>query len=275
MDNSIYFKVLQWKDIIKVACGNDFFAGLKADGTTVVASLSLDESKVLTWNNIIAIDSGADYLIAYDGKDIFGVGKNTYHQFETGESSIQKLSQVKNIIVNYNNETVEVSYAQVNNASEYEVTLYIDEMTTLVKHVKPNEWAVFDTKMLEDNHDYKVSVVAVGDGSVYENSLVSEQHFTFLKEVEEVSEEKITIRNDVVGSYRGDFEDYLRGLGVNEIGSSQSENSCNGPVEVVEEISGITPGSTYTLTELNARNITYTYCKLVMENQDDSTNLEG
>ena len=50
--------------------------------------------------------------------------------------------------------------------------------------------------------------------------------------------------------------------------------ACEDGVETVLEISGITPGSTYTESELNARNIEYTYCKLNLGN-DDGTDLDN
>ena len=47
---------------------------------------NFDESaikeEVEDWNDIICIDSGSDYLIGYDGKNIYGVGNNYYEQFK-------------------------------------------------------------------------------------------------------------------------------------------------------------------------------------------------
>lgn len=278
-DNSIYFSVLSWKNIIDVTCGDDYFAGLKEDGTIEIASLSLNENEVMSWNNIIAIDGGSDYLIAFDGKDIKGVGKNTYHQFESKETSLQTLAKVKNILVDYDNKEVYVTFDQVPNASEYEVSLIIDDNTKINKTVKTNEQVVFDTNELVDNSYYEVSVVAKGDGKVYGDSIATKQDFIFIKEVEEISEEKIKINSRLVGVEKNEFENYLISLGINNIGSSEDENNkCEGSIETVLEINGITPGATYTKTELNARNITYTYCKLDLETPpveiNESTDLE-
>lgn len=276
-DDALYFKITKWKNIIDVACGDDYFAGLKEDGTVVIASLSLKESIVSNWKNIIAIDGGNDYLIGFDGKDIHGVGKNNYHQFESEETILQSLPQVKNILVDYNKTNVKVSFDAVSNASEYEISLLINDETKVSKKVKTNEIVSFDTNLLEDNNIYEISVVAKGDQVVYGDSLVSKQEFIFLKEIEEISEEKVKIRFNLSGTYRGDVEEYLRGLGVEEIGSSVDENiPCDGTIETVLDINGITPGNTYTKTELNARNISYTYCKLNVEmEENDNTNLEG
>lgn len=280
-DNSIYNKVLTWRNIIDVACGKDFFAGLTSDGKVEIASLSLNEDEVASWNKILAIDSGEDYLIAFDGSSLKGVGKNNYHQFESKETNLQTLPKVKNIIVDPDNDTVRVRFDEVTNAKEYDVTLIVDEETKIKKTIKNTTSVEFDTNVLTDNNLYEISIIAIGDNQVYGNSLESIQEFIYLKEVEEISEEKVKIRTNLAGAYRKDFEDYLIGLGVsNEIIGEVDENyPCDGSIETVVEITGITPGATYTKTELNARNITYTYCKLVLESDvleevNETTDLE-
>lgn len=265
-DDSIYLSILDWKDIIDVTCGKDFFAGLKADGTVKVASLTLNEDEVESWTKMIAIDSGDDYLIGFDGENIKGVGKNFYHQFESNETLLQTLPKVKNIIVDYDNSEVLVRFDNIENAVEYEVSLIIDDKNIIKTKVKDNEIAKFDTNALTDNNYYEIGVVAIGDNKVYGNSIESRVDFIFIKEVEEISEEKIKVRSNLVGIYKGDFEEYLTGIGVNDITGTVSENPCSGSIETVEEITkGITPGATYTITELNARKVEYTYCKLVVE----------
>lgn len=265
-DNSIYSSILRWKDIIDVTCGNDFFAGLKQDGTVEIVSLSLNEEEVESWNKMIAIDSGNDYLIGFDGENIKGTGKNFYHQFESNETVLQTLPKVKNIVVDYDNKEVFVRFDSVENASEYEVSLIVDENTKINKTVKANEIVKFDTNSLLDNNYYEVAVIALGDNMVYGNSIESRREFIFIKEVEEISEEKIRVRSNLAGIYKGEFEDYLREIGVNNITGNVSENTCDGTVETVDEIiEGITPGATYTKTQLNARKVVYTYCKLVVE----------
>ena len=124
-DDSIYLSVTRWEDIVDVACGNDFFAGLKSDGSVVVASNNETYRKVSSWTKIIAIDSGNNYLIGFNGSGIQGAGKNEYHQFASDEVEKKTLDKVSKIIVDYNNDEVKVSFVPVENANEYEVTLYI------------------------------------------------------------------------------------------------------------------------------------------------------
>lgn len=284
-DDSIYLKVLSWKGIIDVACGDDYFAGLKSDGTVVVASLSLNEDIISSWNKVVAIDGGKNYLICFDSENIKGVGKNDYHQFESKETSLQTLAKVKNILVDYDSKNVNVSFDEVTNALEYEVTLIIDETTKINKTVKANESAKFDTKDLTDNNLYEISVIAKGDNKVYGDSLEAKQEFVYINGSDEVSDEKIKIRSNLSGSYRGDFEEYLKDLGVSEdriegsvaLINDEEPLMCDGTVETVLDINGITPGATYTKTELKARNVTYTYCKLVIESpieDNETTDLE-
>lgn len=275
-DNSIYFDINRWNNIVDVACGKEFFAGLRQDGTVEIASLSLKEDTVKNWKDIIAISASEESLVSFNGTEIFGIGKNTYHQFPAEENNKQSLAQVKNIFVNYDSDNVYVSFDPVNNASEYEVRLILDGDSELIKKIANTTKTTFETTSLEDNHAYTISVVAIGS-SIYDNSPESKTDFIFLKEKkEEVIEEKIKIRSDLAGSSREAFESYLNGLNVTNIEAVQSENICEDGVEVVEEINGITPGSTYTTSELLSRKISYSYCKLVMEEEiNESENLEG
>lgn len=275
-DNSIYFDINRWSNIVDVACGKEFFAGLRQDGTVEVASLSLKEDTVKSWKDIIAISACEESLVSFNGTEIFGIGKNTYHQFPAEENNKQSLAQVKNILVNYDSDNVYVSFDPVNNASEYEVRLVLDGDSELIKKIANTTKTTFETTSLEDNHAYTISIVAIGSG-IYDDSPESKTDFVFLKEKkEEVIEEKIKIRSDLAGSSREAFESYLNGLNVTNIEAVQSDNICEDGVEVVEEINGITPGSTYTISELLSRKISYSYCKLVMEEEiNESENLEG
>lgn len=263
-DDPCYYNVTVWKNIVDVTCGDDYFAGLKEDGTIVIASKTYSDKDVANLMNIIAIDGVKEYLIAFDGENIYGLGDNTYHQFEKEESDKELLDSVTGIVVDYDANEVVVRFNDVEHATGYKVTLYIGENNKVEKEIKKGEKAIFTTEGLEDNNLYKVEVISLGDDE-YQDSNPSRTDFIYLKEVEE-STNKITIRNDVVGSNREDFEEYLRSVGVVNIGSSVNENSpCESGEEVVLEISGITPGSTYSEGELKARNVVYTYCKLNLD----------
>lgn len=279
-DDTIYLKVMGWKGIVDVTCGDDFFAGLKSDGTVVVASLLLNEDIVSSWDKIIAIDGGKNYLIAFDGQEINGVGKNDYRQFSSNELSLPTLAKVKNIIIDYDSKNVAVSFDGVANAIEYEVSLILNDTTRTSKIVKNDSVVKFSSKDLEDNNIYEIGIIAKGDNKIYGDSLEAVQDFVFASNGGNGSGEKIKIRSNLVGSYKGDFEDYLIDLGVEKENihgevSNDEFGECSGSVETVLEINGVTPGATYSKAELSVRNISYTYCKLVMEELTDSNETEN
>lgn len=278
-DSESYLPITtKWKDIIDVTCGDDYFAALKADGTVEIVSTSLNTSPVSNWTNIIAIDGCNDYLIGFDGSEIFGLGKNNYHQFEQVDATLQELAPVKNILIDYNTKEVKVSFSEVTNAVEYEVSLVIDASTSLTKKILANEVAKFDVSDLIDNSIYEIKVKAIGDGINYNDSKVTTQEFLYLQEVtNSINEEKIKVRSDLSGTLTSYFEEYLYGIGVENIEAEVDDSKiCDGVEEVVLEINGITPGNTYSKAELAAHNVSYTYCKLDLEREDyASENLEN
>lgn len=278
-DSESYLPITtKWKDIIDVTCGDDYFAALKADGTVEIVSTSLNTSPVSNWTNIIAIDGCNDYLIGFDGSEIYGLGKNNYHQFEQVDATLQELAPVKNILIDYNTKEVKVSFSEVTNAVEYEVSLVIDASTSLTKKILANEVAKFDVSDLIDNSIYEIKVKAIGDGINYNDSKVTTQEFLYLQEVtNSINEEKIKVRSDLSGTLTSYFEEYLYGIGVENIEAEVDDSKiCDGVEEVVLEINGITPGNTYSKAELAAHNVSYTYCKLDLEREDyASENLEN
>lgn len=273
-DNPAYYEITRWNNVVDVTCGNTYFAALKNDGTVKVVSSSFKTKEVDNWQNIIAIDGNDDCLIGFDGENIYGVGNNEYHLFASEEKETKKLNKVENIRIDYNNKEVNVTFDEVENAISYDVTLILSEDNEITTNFKKGKAVSFKTDNFDDNSIYTIKVVAVGDEN-YENSPASSSDFVFLKEIEPSSKDKITIRNDVVGSERYAFESYLTDLGVKRITSIRDENiTCEDGIETVLEISGITPGSTYTESELNARNIEYTYCKLDL-GEEDGTDLDN
>lgn len=273
-DNPAYYEITRWNNIVDVTCGNTYFAALKSDGTVKVVSLSFKTKEVESWANIIAIDGNDDCLIGFDGENIYGIGNNEYHLFASEEKERKVLNKVENIRIDYNNKEINVSFDEVENAVSYDVTLILDENNEITTNFLKGAPVTLKADNLEDNNIYTISIVAIGNDE-YENSPISSSDFIFLKEIEPSSKDKITIRNDVVGSERYAFESYLTDIGVKRITSIMDENTaCEDGVETVLEISGITPGSTYTESELNARNIEYTYCKLNLGN-DDGTDLDN
>lgn len=267
-DDPKYFEVTKWTDIVDVVCGNTYFAGLKKSGEVEIVSSSFNINEVKSWTNIIAIDGTNDYLIGFDGENINGEGKCDYHQFEVKEVVKEVLDSVTNINVNYNASEVSITFNEVSNAKGYEVSLYLDDKNKQTLTVKTNDVVKFSTSDLIDNNVYLVSITAVGD-ELHENSKPSTVDFIYLKEVED-SDTKVTIVSTVKGFNRYDFEEYLKSLGVEEIGSYVDEDKpCSEDEETVLDVIGIEPGKTYTSSELKARNIAYTYCKLNLGDHDE------
>lgn len=72
---------LEWKDIVSIAAGYYFTAGLKSDGTVVVAGD--DDFYVSDWTDIIDIAAGGNHIIGLkaDGT-VVATGSDDYYEFE-------------------------------------------------------------------------------------------------------------------------------------------------------------------------------------------------
>ena len=115
-----YLKAETWNEIVDVTCGNDFVAALDAYGKVYI---EIDNDQIIeevnNWSNIIAIDAGSDYLVGFDGKTVYGVGVNKYNQFVKEEKQKITLEKVSNIQYTIDAENVNVQFEGVNNASGY------------------------------------------------------------------------------------------------------------------------------------------------------------
>lgn len=260
-DITAFYKIDKWKDIVDVACGDDFFVGLKDDGTVLIA---IDNKKisdeVSNWTNIIAISASDNYLVAYDGTNILGVGNNAYGQFEKDEPDLITLDSVKNVSIDINENTVEVSFDEVKNASSYKVALY-SETSKIKDDTLKGTTIKYDNSLFENGQMYKIEITALGN-ELYLNSDTISHEFEFELE-KKADEEKIQIKEGLVGMGRTDFETYLKEL---EVGSKNAtvdlENECKTSLEVITEVSGITSGSEYKKATLNRTTVNYKYCKL-------------
>lgn len=260
-DITAFYKIDKWKDIVDVACGDDFFVGLKDDGTVLIA---IDNKKisdeVTNWTNIIAISASDNYLVAYDGTNILGVGNNAYGQFEKDEPDLITLDSIKNVSIDINENTVEVSFDEVKNASSYKVALY-SETSKIKDDTLKGTTIKYDNSLFENGQMYKIEITALGN-ELYLNSDMISHEFEFELE-KKVDEEKIQIKEGLVGMGRTDFETYLKEL---EVGSKNAtvdlENECKTSLEVITEVNGITSGSEYKKATLNRTTVNYKYCKL-------------
>lgn len=266
-DKPIYTEIYKWKDVVDVTCGNDFFAALTKDGSVKIAIDNYEvKEEVESWANIIAISSGDDYIVGYDGKEIFGAGSNKYNQYiSNNEPAKPSLPQVKNLKIDYDSEYIYVTFDEVKNCDSYKVSL--DAGTNMVHKVKANEVVKFDTSSLVDGYFYEISVVALGDDK-YKDSDVSSKGFIYTKVIAETTnDEKITIKSNLNGLSKKDIVNYLNEIGVNNFQIVDDENTiCQSQSEEMISIEGIRPGSTYARSILDKIEVKCTFCKL--ENKD-------
>lgn len=177
--NDHYTSVIGWNDITSICCGKEFIAGLKKDGTVLISCLDETMTKeVETWKNIKAIDSAEDYLIAYDGDSIFGVGENNYNQFEKKQEEKITLKQIdtENLNVEIKKDEVTVVFAPVENAYAYEVTMIADK--TITYEIEAGEKVVFSNLDLEEGKFYSIRITSLGKDK-YVSSAAFEYTFEF------------------------------------------------------------------------------------------------
>jgi len=185
-DSKNYFKAEAWKDIVDVACGEDFVAGLDAYGKVhIEIDHETISNEVNNWSNIISIDAGEEYLVAYDGNDIYGVGQNNYHQFNTSEVNKQILSQVSNVDVLTYSDHIEVQFSGVKNASGYLVSINVG--TGLETRIDDTV-VLFDTANMKDGKTYTISITAIGAGN-YADSQPYQYKLQYEQVIEEINED--------------------------------------------------------------------------------------
>ncbi len=269
--NDHYASLMGWKDIVDVACGDDFVAGLKKDGTVVISSLDEEMvSEVKKWENISAIDAGKDYLIGFDGENIYGTGKNSFSQFEKEETVKEKSETIKpeTLKVTIGEEYITVEFEPVKNAYGYQVSLVAG--TTISYEIHESEKAKFPVTDLKENKYYTITIVSLGNEG-YENSDPYEYIFEYIKpEIKQTEEEKVPVYH-LVGKTRKEFESYLEQYGVNieSISSSEDEIDCSGDSEVITYVEGYEDGENITRSQLKERNISYRYCHLPLTLEEE------
>ncbi len=267
-----YNDVPFFNDIVDVACGNDFIAALDSGGKVHIdIDNYLIQEEVESWENVIAIAAGKDYLVGYDGHEILGVGKNTYKQFEVSEASTQyRLPAVRNLKAVVDGEFLTVQFDSVANARAY--LIEIDVGTGFSAYVEDTICMV-DITRFEDGRTYTITVTALGEGE-YADSASESIEFTYHTKTEpepsESSEPTVDIveipfaLDQLVGKTKTNFEIYLQGLGIgqDQLTAIESENICEGEEAIIESVTGISDYETVTRKELLERKITYTYCKV-------------
>jgi transcriptional regulator with XRE-family HTH domain len=273
------FDFSNWDDVIDIQCGNDYIAGLTKDGHLRIA---VDDYKVIEatnkWNNLVAISGSNNFLVAYDGNEVFGIGENEYNQFvpTTLDEQIPQLSRVNNINVEFGYEFIKVDWDKVDNADYYSVQINVG--TGYSTKVSNNSILV-DVDKFSNGQEYFIKITSLSNSINYQNSEVIEQPFIYNKKPEPTVEPTIIPTSEPIeipslitlekltGKTKDNFEIYMKGLGVlrdNLIGTENQENQCIDNIEVVLTVNGVEDSEEITIEELNTRVINYTYCKLIV-----------
>lgn len=261
-----------FENITDIACGSDFIAGLDSDGNV---HIDIDNyilaEEVEKWQDIIAIASGSDYLVAYDGSSISGVGKNTYKQFDSNTPTTRYLlPQVRNVKTSIDQNYVTIQFDEVPNAKAYLVE--VDIGTGFSAYVE-DPICLIEISRFEEGRNYKIAITALGDGN-YDDSSPIESEFTYhafkTSDSNGDSEDEIDIveipfaLDKLVGKTKTNFEIYLNGLGIKseQLEGIQSDNRCSGSEAIIETVEGISDYEVVTKKALVDRKIKYTYCKV-------------
>ena len=262
-----FLDIYKWRDVIDVACGDEFIAALKKDGTVYIDCEDEQTKKeVSTWTNIIAISAADEYLIAYDGENIKGVGKNDYLQFEKNEERLTTLAQVAGVRFAFDesgNKSVSVSFDKVTNASGYEVTLNIDDDSIAHTYrVSSNQTVVFESENLNDGESYEILITTLGDEVNYANSKTLSVTFTYQKSNDQTVEEYIDVNFDYSNMNVTELETYLQSIGVTNYTGVDVGQECEDNSRIILNVNGISSGQRYSKSELSKANVTYEYCQI-------------
>lgn len=267
INNKFFIEALKWENIIDVACGKDFFVGLKSDGNVVVASDNPRLKEAEKLSGIISIDAADNYFIAYDGKSIYGFGENRYNQFISSPDDNFKLKAVEDIEIICRKDSISVSFESIDKATGYEIKL--NDYSTIYPN---NKNISIDASSLTKGEEYSIFIKAIGD-DYYEDSDINEFKFEYQYEEEndEPVEEVIKVSADLGQMSKDEFEAYLHSLNISSIESSESDNICPSDKITISDIEGIIAGGSYTKRDIEKLVVKYRYCKIETEetNEED------
>lgn len=256
-----FIKSESWDDIVDVACGNDFVAGLNKYGKVNI-EIDSDEyiDAVKEWTGIIAIAAGDDYLVGFDGKNIYGIGNPKYNQFAIKEKQKTTLEMVKNIEYNIDFGNIYVQFDGVNNASGYLVKLNVG--TGLSKHIDELGIVGFSTENMIEGKTYTISITSEGSGD-YKDSDEATLSFVYNKPERKI---KIEISN-YIGKDKSELENYLVSLDISFRSEAEENVACEEKNNIVTEIKGLEDG-VYGEYDLSTKIVTFNYCGADTENDE-------
>ena len=269
-----FLNIYKWRDVVDVACGDEFVAALTSDGKVYIDCDDKSMSnEVDTWENVIAICAADEYLIAYDGTNIMGVGKNDHLQFENNQSELVTLAQVGGVKIScdeVNNNSVSVSFDKVANATGYEITLNIDdENASTTYRVSSNQTITFTSDSLVDGGTYEITITTLGDDINYLSSSPLVVPFTYLKANQDRNV-YVDIDFDYTNMSIDELSSYLNSIGVKNVIGVEIGQECEDNSKVILSVNGISSGQRISKEDLSKATVTYEYCRIKNTDNNDS-----
>ncbi len=253
----------RWTNIVDVAAGNNFVAGLRSDGTVLVNSdnedIVLNASK---WSNIIAIGSYNDYLVAYDGSKIYGTGESDVYQFDQAYAIGTALATVSNVKISIGS-SVAVSFDSVSNASGYEVSLVNQDGTVInTYNVTSNATINFPIDALYSETSYNIIITSLGDGKKYLDSERLIVPFTYQNNDNQENDDYVDLDFDYTNMTIEELETYLKSVGISHITPIALDYECGENESVIRAVNGVSSGQRYSRSALANATVSYNYCKV-------------
>ena len=263
----------KWSNVVDVACGNNFVAALRSDGTLLISSD--DEDIVLnasSWSNIIAISAYGDYLIAYDGSKIYGTGSSDTFSFDQLYSNGTALPVVSNVKISLGS-NVSVSFDSVDNATGYDVVLANQDGSIINTYrVTSNATINFSIDSLYSEVSYNIIITTLGDGKKYFDSERLVVPFTYQNDNSQESDDYVDLNFDYMTMSREQLEEYLKSIGISHITPIELDYECGENESVIRAVNGISSGQRYSRSALANATVSYNYCKV--GNSDEQEHLD-
>ncbi len=263
--------VSSWNNIVEIAIGLNYIAGLDANGQVYFASLEEDAYNfhAETFSKVETIDGGEDYFVAYDGMKVIGIGNDEYKQFENVEIELKTLDSVENISVEVNAEKMVLEISFDEVANAQSYEMTFNEET----YTSATNLFEVSYANLQDGYDYKIDIIAKGDAKEYNDSLSTTFIYTFEYPI---LEDKI-ILSGMVGMDRENLERYLTENGATSANiSAEADSGCDPATQKegqVTAVSGLNDGEEITRKDLAERKITYKYCVFEDAGEDNNEDM--
>lgn len=265
----------------QVAVGYDFIAVLDAEDKVhiAIAENFILEEEVASWNDVKAIASGKDYLVALIGDEIVGVGNNDYDQFDVESSQKITLASVSNVRISYTETDLVIEFDPVSNASAY--NLRIDVGTGIAMTTTSTSFSI-PLGRFTDGSDYTIEIIAKGD-QTYDDSVPTIVNLRFRdpnalpEDTENPEDQELITLTQMTSMSEEEFLNYLDSLEVDmtRVGRYTTDIVCTGDEITITSISGISDFETLTREELMSRDIVYYVCKVTEDDGNEDMADQG